>query len=87
MDDSILMMYIDEVFSVYDLDRNGTLDAKEIHHFFNQLYASLNEKRRFTEQDILMLFRAIDKGNDNRIAKPELFILFKSIWSNPGLSI
>jgi len=70
MDDSILMMYIDEVFQIYDHDRNGTLDVREIHHFFNQLYTSLNESRRFNEQEILILFKSIDKANDNRITKP-----------------
>ena len=49
LDDSILRMYIDEVFEVFDYDRNGTLEFKEVHNFFNQLYASLNEPRRFTE--------------------------------------
>ena len=49
LDDNILRMFIDEVFEVFDYDRSGTLEFKEVHNFFNQLYASLNEPRRFAE--------------------------------------
>jgi Ca2+-binding EF-hand superfamily protein len=49
MDDNILKMYIDEVFTVYDNDKNGTLEIRELHIFFNELYRSLNEPRRFTQ--------------------------------------
>lgn len=86
MDDAIIKMYIDEVFQVYDFDRNGTLDLREVHNFFNELYASLNESRRFSEQDMRMLFTTIDIQQDGKITKPELFILFKRIWENPGLT-
>ena len=86
MDDAIIKMYIDEVFQVYDFDRNGTLDLREVHNFFNELYASLNESRRFSEQDMRMLFSTIDIQQDGKITKPELFILFKRIWENPGLT-
>lgn len=48
MDDGVIRMYIDEVFQVYDYDRSGTLEFKEVDNFFNELYASLNEQRRFT---------------------------------------
>lgn len=83
MDDDILRMYIDEVFQVYDYDRSGTLEFKEVHNFFNQLYASLNEPRRFNEAEMRQLFTTIDIQNDGKITKPELFILFKSIWDTP----
>lgn len=33
-----------------------------------------------------MLFTTIDLQQDGRITKPELFILFKRIWDNPGLT-
>jgi hypothetical protein len=48
MDDGIIKMYVDEVFQAFDSDRNGTLDFREVHNFFNDLYTSLNEPRRFT---------------------------------------
>jgi Ca2+-binding EF-hand superfamily protein len=60
LDDGILKMYIDEVFQVYDYDRSGTLEYAEVHNFFNQLYASLNEPRRFTEPEMRQLFTTID---------------------------
>lgn len=86
MDDSIIRMYIDEVFQVYDRDRSGTLEFGEVHNFFNELYVSLNDTRRFTEQDIRMLITTIDVQSDQRITKPELFVLFKRIWEHPGMS-
>ena len=42
LDDNILRMFIDEVFQVYDSDKNGYLDVNELHTFLNQLYMSLN---------------------------------------------
>ena len=42
LDDGVLRMFIDEVFDVYDSDRNGYLDVNELHTFFNQLYIQLN---------------------------------------------
>jgi hypothetical protein len=33
-----------------------------------------------------LLFTTIDVQQDGKITKPELFILFKRIWDNPGLS-
>lgn len=42
LDDSILKMFIDEVFETYDYDRSGFLDVNELHTFFNQLFISLN---------------------------------------------
>lgn len=42
LDDGILRMFIDEVFDVFDSDKNGYLDVDELHTFFNQLYSQLN---------------------------------------------
>jgi hypothetical protein len=33
-----------------------------------------------------LLFATIDIQQDGKITKPELFLLFKRIWDNPGLS-
>lgn len=84
LDDNILRMYIDEVFSVFDYDRNGTLEFKEVHNFFNQLYESLNDPRRFSEVEMRQLFTLIDLEQNGRISKPELFILFKKVWESPN---
>lgn len=35
LDDAVLRAYIDEVFQVYDTSKNGTLDTRELHNFFN----------------------------------------------------
>lgn len=83
LDDNILRMYIDEAFEVFDINRSGTLDRKELHTFFNQLYASLNEKRNLTETDIANLIQSCDINHDNQLTKPEIFMLFKKLMANP----
>lgn len=60
LDDGVLRMFIDEVFDVFDSDKNGYLDVDELHTFFNQLFAQLNEPRRFTQQQTREYMRTFD---------------------------
>lgn len=83
MDDGILKMFIDEVFAVYDKDKSGTLEEGELHTFFNQLFASFNDPRRFDKAGIAQIMQSIDMNRNGRITKPELFTLFKTIWDAP----
>ena len=61
LDDGVLRMFIDEVFDMYDSDRSGTLDVKELHTFFNQLYIQLNEPRRFTAVEMGQFMKTFDR--------------------------
>lgn len=79
MDDSILRMYIDEVFSYYDHDRSGTLDKRELVGFFNQLFQSFNDPRRVDQNTVNQMLAACDMNRDGQVSKPELFTVFKRV--------
>lgn len=70
MDDNILRMYIDEVFGMYDQDRSGYLDKRELVGFFNQLFASFNDPRRVDQNSINMLLNSCDMNHDGQVNKP-----------------
>ena len=39
--DEMLRVYVDQVFSKYDTDNSGTLDEEEMTYFFNDLFKIL----------------------------------------------
>lgn len=83
LDDGVLRMFIDEVFDVFDSDKNGYLDVDELHTFFNQLFMQLNEPRRFTQHQTREFMKTFDLQQNGIITKPELFMLFKQLTSSP----
>jgi Ca2+-binding EF-hand superfamily protein len=70
MDDNILRMYIDEVFSAYDSDRSGSLDKRELVGFFNRLFQSFNDPRRIDQNTINQILTQSDMNHDGQISKP-----------------
>lgn len=65
----MLRDFVDEVFALYDRNRTGYLDPMELANFFNDLFARLNDPRRFNQQQALDIFRSIDKNFDGRVEK------------------
>ena len=79
MDDSILKAYVDEIFMVYDKDRSGTLDARELASFFNDIFAMMNDPRRLNQQQAMETLRSIDQNSDGRASKMEVFMALKKV--------
>ena len=66
-EDAVLREFVDDVFAIYDKNRTGYLDPMELGNFFNDLFARLNDPRRFNQQQAMDVFRSIDKNFDGKI--------------------
>ena len=77
--DDQLRMYIDQIFVRYDRDNSGSLDARELAGFFNDLFQTMGYTMRVNEQQAAMAIRSIDKNSDGRASKMELFLAFKTL--------
>jgi hypothetical protein len=80
--DAQLRNYIDTIFARYDVDRSGTLDAYELSGFFNDLFQAMGYNMKITNQQAQQTLTVIDKNNDGKASKMELFLAFKQILSN-----
>ena len=61
-----------QIFQIIDKDKNGFLETEELKDFFN-----LGGKEN--EALLKALIAEVDKNNDGKIAKPELFEIFKKV--------
>ena len=82
LSDNQLKTYIDEIFDRYDADRSGNLDANELANFFNDLFRTIGNPTVITQQQAQNAICSIDKNNDGKANKMELFMAFKGIISN-----
>ena len=69
MDDEILRLYVDEIFSVYDTDNSQSLDVYEIAAFLNDIFSKMNDPRRFNHQQASDVLKSIDINNDGTASK------------------
>jgi Ca2+-binding EF-hand superfamily protein len=65
----MIKAYIESVFNKYDTDRNGSLDAREMTLFFNDLFRSLNINVVVTEVQSLEAIKSIDDNSDGLVDK------------------
>lgn len=79
INDFQLQQYIDQVFNKYDRNYSGTLDANELHLFFNDIFALTGSPYRINPQQAYAAMQIIDKNGDGMASKPELFLAFKQI--------
>lgn len=87
MDDLTLQQYIDEVWRVYDGDKNGTLDINELHWFLNDLCARVGDSRRYSANEVTSIFKEADVNKDSRIDKTELFRFCKFLFNKKPLTV
>jgi Ca2+-binding EF-hand superfamily protein len=77
--DDQLRQAIDAIFSKYDTDKSGTLEGNEIYNLINDAFKSLGRNRQVQPQEVDQFIKAIDKNNDAKISKPELFEILKKL--------
>ena len=70
---------VDAVFSQFDKDGSQSLDTTEVTALINAALSQMNAGRQATSQEVQGLINAVDKNNDGKIAKPELFEIFKRV--------
>ena len=61
-----LRQFIKQVFTRYDRDRTGALDALELAAFFNDVFAQMGQSTRLNNQQAMDALRVIDSNSDGR---------------------
>jgi len=77
VNDTALRNYVDDVFSMYDTNRSGTLEAYELANFFNDVFAKMGNFNRYNDEQAMAAMRVIDSNFDGRASKQELYITLK----------
>lgn len=70
---------VDAVFTQFDKDNSGTLEASEVTELINAALNNMKAQRKATAEEVKGLINAVDKNNDGKIAKPELLEIFKRV--------
>ena len=79
--DDELRNAVNAVFDAYDTDKSGTLEANEITKLINDALKHMGQNRQVSEGEVQQFIAAVDKNSDGKVAKPELFEIFKKVIS------
>ncbi len=80
--DDDLRNAVNAVFDAYDKDKSGTLESNEITQLINDALKHMGQGRQVSQQEVNQFIAAVDKNNDGKVAKPELFEIFKRVVSH-----
>lgn len=78
MNDRVVQV-VDELFPVYDRDRSGFLETKELAGFLTAALKKLGINATVTDSQAEQALRVIDSNKDNEISKFEAAAALKSI--------
>lgn len=78
-DDEQLRAAVDAVFDKFDTDGSHTLDRGEVVNLVNAALGHMGAGRQASQEEVEALISAVDQNNDGKIAKPELFEIFKRV--------
>lgn len=70
---------VDAVFSSYDTDKSGTLEAEEVANLINDALKQMQQSRKVTKAEVDQFISSVDANNDKKINKEELFEIFKKV--------
>ena len=79
--DEDLRKAVNAVFDAYDKDKSGTLEANEITLLINDALKHMGQNRSVTQKEVEQFIQAVDKNSDGKVAKTELFEIFKRVVS------
>ena len=77
--DEELRAAVDAVFNQFDKDGSNTLDRGETANLVNAALNQMGANRQATAEEVDALISAVDANNDGKIAKPELYEIFKRV--------
>jgi Ca2+-binding EF-hand superfamily protein len=77
--DDQLRQAVDAVFNQFDADKSGFLDSNEVMALINTALQHMKANRQASQKEVNDLVSAVDKNGDGKIAKPELFEIFKRV--------
>lgn len=80
--DEDLKNAVNAVFDAYDTDKSGTLEANEVAKLINDALKHMGQNRQVSKEEVNQFISAVDKNSDGKVAKPELFEIFKKVISN-----
>ena len=61
---------VDAVFSKFDTDKSGSLDANETRSLINTALQQMNSNRQVSQEEVSQFIKAVDSSNDGQIQKP-----------------
>lgn len=79
--DNDLRNAVDAVFDAYDKDKSQSLEASEVTNLINDALKHMGQNRSVSSQEVQQFINAVDKNSDGKVAKPELFEIFKKVIS------
>lgn len=77
--DQDLRNAVDAIFTSYDKDNSGTLDSNEVTNLINDALKHMKANRSTTTKEVEDLIKTVDKNSDGKVAKMELFEIFKRV--------
>jgi Ca2+-binding EF-hand superfamily protein len=77
--DNELRAAVDAVFDIYDKDKSQSLDPNEVTNLINDALKQMGQNRSVSNQEVQGFINAVDKNSDGKVAKPELFEIFKRV--------
>ena len=79
--DEDLRTAVNAVFDHYDKDKSGTLEIDEVRCLINDALKHMGQNRDVSKAEVDQFVQAVDKNSDGKIAKAELFEIFKKVIS------
>ena len=70
---------IEQIWSTYDVDGNGTLDKEETKKFVQDTLGNLGSGDEFSDEAFDEVFSTFDKDNSGTVEKPEMVTFIKQL--------
>lgn len=71
-DPELMVNKVNEFFLVFDEDKSGFLDRKELRHFMEAFFKQFHVRLPLTDDFVFSVFQQIDTNHDNKIEPSEL---------------
>ena len=83
--DKALKMVIEEMWEIYDDDKNGELDKREARNFAKDALAALYPEECFREDIYQEMFKIFDDDNSGSLDKTEICPFLKYMINQYGI--
>ncbi len=67
--DEDLRLAVEKVFEAYDIDKNGTLDTKEVLNLITDALQYMKSIKKVTHEEVKQFIAIVDTDGDGNIAK------------------
>ena len=79
MSDAQIQEAVNSIFDKYDKDKSGSLDKAELKKIIEDIFASMKDSRKITDDDAQKVLTAMDKDKDGTVSKAELVQIIKRL--------